>query len=294
MKGHEWRRVFEQIPLLAHEAGGGGRGREGPYDNAVLRYCGYYRLVTSHQAVYRFWVFRGLNWRRGFHAIRRLEQGGMLERFPLEPHRGRASRDVLRLTRKGFLHIGVTPPDDVDVAIDPRTLHYRLQFTEALLLRELEGFTWVTNSVAAASLREGAKALLRGRALDAVQAAAREQLDRLDLRGLRLHALRHRQTSEVRLIVPVRDIAAVQRAIVALPTNLSGLMMPVHFELIGADQDKLETVKGRLERWGREHRVDTVTHQTELFTARPHPMRADGERADRYAAAGLPNPDQLI
>lgn len=112
--------------------------RERSYDEAILRYVGYFRAATVHQVLFRFFIFAGKGPRYGFKAVRRLINDGLLIAKPLDPTKGTVSRQVLTLSPSGWQLLGLPQPKDPWRVAPETLLHYRLQFAEMMLVRATE------------------------------------------------------------------------------------------------------------------------------------------------------------
>lgn len=294
--------TLDQFPLFPFDAStssgdedeSGGRYRSRPrkYDEAILRYVAYYRIATTHQVAYRFFVYAGKGPRYGFQVVRKLVTDGYLESQPLDPEKGRASRQVLRVTKDGWRKIGHTPPRKSQRTVAQSLVEYRLQFADTMLERESVGWRLVPEHRSFRTLKEWGLRPYRGRLLNASEQVLRERLERMPDISLPVRLLGHKASGEVRLILPVRRGKSFAKVIDSLP-SLS-LFPPIEFELICSHLDLLDRAKDYLRRWGRDSKVKYTVHRNAHFRSRPHPRNAEQPDTSRYEQHDVGDPRQLL
>ncbi|HEX7071400.1 MAG TPA: hypothetical protein VF190_11365 [Rhodothermales bacterium] len=306
MREHDHRlreeEIFDQYPLF--QAGRGlvmpdvpspprrRRVRPRGYDAAVLRYVGYYRTVTLHQVVYRFFLYDGKGPRYGFRLVADLVRRGLLAESPLDPRRGSVSRTTLAVTDAGWLALGLPKPRESKRAIVDAVREYRLQFADMMLQREVEGWVLVPEARSFATLRAWGLAAYRGRALTDSEIVFRDRLERMPPITIPLRVLAHRATGEARLILPVRRGKSFAHTIDALPSL--AIFPPLVFEMVSPDPELARKADDYLRRWAERtrHRVRTV--QSPHYRERPHPARVVVPSESLYRRHGVPDPRTLL
>lgn len=269
------------------------RRRPRTYDHAILRYVGYYRLVTTQQVIYRFFLYAGRGPEYGYRVVRQLVRRGLLDESPLDPERGNVSQNVLSVTREGWRFLGRSMPSRGRRSSSSPVRQYRIQFADVMLDREVEGWNLVNSTAAFPVLKEWARQRYRGRMLNSSEAQIRDRLERLHPFDFPLHLLVRPSRGEIRLILPVRTTLSYRSTIDKLPGNM-GLFPKLHFELVTAELDLGDAAASYLERWGKKHPAGIEIHRSEHFRSRPHPRSFEGERINRYKKNGVPDPRALL
>lgn len=253
------------------------------YDEAILRYIAYHRVATVHQVIYRFFIYAGRGGRYGYNVIRRLISDGLVRSDPLDPEIGAVSRNVLSLTPKGWGIVGMKPAEDTHAAAQ-LIREYRLQFTEVMLEREAEGWRLIHRTQVFNALREAALASYRDRLLNDSEAVIRERLEKMPAQAMTVHGLVHRQTGEVRLLLPVRRGKSYKSTIDTFPNV--GLIGGINVELICSEINLAQPARHYLERWAGQRKTKIAVHQVPHFRSRKAPS-SRGDGVNRYGMFGL-------
>jgi hypothetical protein len=261
------------------------------YDKALLRYVGYYRLVTLHQVIYRFFIYGGRPAAYGFKLVQRLCDEGWIDAAPLDSKLGAASRTVLSLTPLGWAILNAKPPKQTKSAMADALRTYRLQFAEMMLEREAEGWSLQPGSRAFATLQNWALAPYRGRMLNADERVIRQRLERTPAFRLPVNIISRNAGAEVRLVLPLRVGKSYSRTIDALPEF--NFFPPLHFEMVASDLELLPKAEDYLRRWAQDKGLEVVAHSAAHFRSRPHPARYPGPIENRYALNGIREPRAL-
>lgn len=267
------------------------RFRPRAYDAAILRYVGYYRVVTGHQIIYRFFTYAGKGDGYGYRILRRLQQQNLLFAEPLDPDLGATSRLVYSLTREGWRMLGLRPPTSRRT-VPEYVREYRLQFADVMLERESEGWRLIPSAQSFPALQNWALRHYRDRLLNATEMVIRERLERLRPFDLGLRLIGHPSTGEVRVILPVRRGRSYKATIDRLP-NLS-IFPPLTFELICSDSDLESSAIDYLYRWANRAHIRVVIQTSPHFRSRPAPGDAPTEVRNRYRNNGIRDPRKLI
>lgn len=274
------------------ETDDGGRYRYRPrrYDVPILRYVAYYRAVTLHQVIYRFFVYAGKGASYGYRVLRRLIKEGLLAAEPLDPELGASSRIVLRLTDKGWSVLGIQPLRERHTM--PRAvLEYRLQFADLMLDREASGWRLLPASKTFQAIRMEALSAYKNRLLNPSEAVIRERLERMPPLEIKLRAIRHVRTGAVRLLLPVRRGKSFKTAIDSLP-SLS-IVPRIDFELVCSEPHLAAPAKQYLERWSARTKTTIRVHQHPHYRTRKPPEFRRASSVNRYERFGL-DPLRLI
>jgi hypothetical protein len=266
----------------------GSAKRPRSYDDAVLRYIGYYRVVTAQQVVYRFFVNQGRGYRYGYKLLRQLVERGLVSESMLEPSRGTTSLRVLELTPVGWAYLNAERPRNPTHADGESIRRYRIQFAEMMLEREAEGWTLVPATDGWASLQAWAMREYRGRMLNDTERVMKDRVRRMPPWRPPMNLLVHRDAESCRagepqgnprFIIPVRRGKSFARLLEKLPKM--GLFPAPHFEIVSIDHDLAEAARQFIERWARERGIVATIHQAPAFQARPHPERASERSAEK-------------
>lgn len=267
------------------------RQRSRSYDRAILRYVAYYRLVTTHQILYRFFLMAGHGPGYGFRLVQRLVRQGFLEARRLDQGRGAVSRQTVRLTAKGWQTLGMAPPVDPKRAAIQDVEEYRLQLAEVMLVRESEGWTLLSEDRAWPRIREWALAPYKGRALNDQDRLVLRRLENLTGVKVGLSVLHHRGRGEIRFVLPVRRGRSFRRIIEKLPQTL-GLFPPLVFEMVVAEPPLEQPCRDVLRRWSERLKIPAQAIVLPHFRTRPHPLQSTP--ADVYTPSHVPDPRTLI
>ncbi len=213
-----------------------------PLERMVLHWVEYHAAVTTNQILRKFWTAANKSTRNGNRLIQRLGYRGLLEIFPLEPAKGRASIRVVRLTKSARLALGMPEPTREASSQSGRILRYRMQFAEMILNREAEGWMWIESSELSAAIRELGLEQYRQRVLTGTEQACRELLLRSDPPTMPFHGLRHTTTGQVRLVVPAHTLSRTRKALSDLPTNLQSYAPEFGVEIVPIGHPEREAV----------------------------------------------------
>jgi len=254
---------------------------------------GFYRVVTTHQVIYRFFIFAGMGPGYGFRLVQRLVKQGLLASRPLDRERGAVSRHVLSMTAAGWDAIGLSTPVAKKHAAVQDIEEYRMQLADVMLVRESQGWTLVPEHAVWARLREWGLAPYRGRALNEQDRLIIRRLENMQPIKLGLSLLHHRGTGEVRILLPLRRGRSFRRLIEKLPATL-GLFPPPVFELVIAEPPLEDPCRDILRRWGEKLKVKPQIHALNHFRTRAHPLHLGEQLSNIYPAAGVPDPRLLI
>lgn len=200
-------------------------------ERSVLTWVDYHRCVTTGQILRKFWTAEQKTTRHGNRLLQRLRHRELLEIFQLEPAKGRASIRVARLTPWAHQALGITDPSPDARSRSGTILRYRLQFTETILTRGAEGWTWVPREEVSDEIRELGLKRYRGRVLNGTEQASRDLLMRLGPPDMPFHGLRH-SSGLLRLIVPAHTLAKTRKALNDLPMILSSYTPELEVELV--------------------------------------------------------------
>jgi hypothetical protein len=277
-------RAADRLPLRATRPRG--------YDRAVLRYVAYYRLVTLHQVIYRFFVFDAKSASYGFKLVRRLVREGWLGSVPLDSERGSISRQVLSITPLGWLLLNARPPKQSRSETSRSVRDYRLQFAEMMLEREADGWRLAPSASAFGLLREWALAPYRGRLLNDDERVIRQRIERAPAVALPLNVLVRSITGDVRLILPIRSGRSFGRLLESLPPL--NFFPPLEFEAVCSELELLSRAEEFVGRWSRDRGAQVRLHRVEHFRSRVHPGEALVPSESRYRTNGVGDPRKLV
>lgn len=276
----EWRKHFLQMPLLAEEEAPppkpgpppGKRPRGRPPGSAVehelLSWIGYYRYVTTAQVIERFWTGQGKGSRYGYAVLKGLKEADLLSITPLEPGRGGASIRVLQLTKSGWGRIGESMPADASRPPLEDKLLYRIQLAETMLVRGPERWRLIEREHLGPAIKARALSAYRGRVLTTTDQALRDAIQANKPPAMPLHGLRHLESGDLRILLPVRRGLSAKRLLDRMPANLGNLTRSVTFEIVAAGHDKVAAGVKLAEQFGREFKVQVHTYSTPHFATR--------------------------
>lgn len=268
------------------------RKRARGYDAAVLRYIGYYRVVTLHQIIYRFFIMAGMGPGYGFRLVRGLQKRGLVETRPLDSDKGTVSRALCTLTREGWQYLGRDEePKSPKRANVSDLLEYRLQFAEMMLEREAEGWVLLVEEQAWGRIKKWGMSQYAGRALNEYERLSGRRIERMPPLSTGLNVLWHRNNGDIRFILPVRWGKSISRTLEKLPPSL-GLFPPLQFEMVGADLELTRAAASMLARWGEGNKITLAVHQVANFRTRNHPGQAQARNI--YGDNNVPDPGILL
>lgn len=268
------------------------RFRARSYDAAILRYVGFYRMVTGHQILYRFFTYAGKGDRYGYRLLRRLTEQNLLKAEPLDPELGSVSRLVYTLTRDGWRALGLQPPAESRRTVPGYVREYRLQFADVMLERESEGWRLIPSNQSFMALQLWALGHYRDRLLNPTETVIRERLERLHPFDVGLRMIGHRTSGDLRLILPVRRGRSFKATIDQLP-NLS-IFPPITFEVVCSEPSLETPAVDYLQRWADRTRTQIRVRLLPHFRSRPSPADAPSEARTRYRDHGIGDPRTLI
>lgn len=263
------------------------------YDAAVLRYVGYYRAVTLHQVITRFFLLAGHGPGYGFRLVRSLVRRGLIRVTPLDPGLGTVSRQICGLTPEGWAYLGLQEPPAPRRTSGADMTPYRLQFAEVMLVRESEGWVYTPEATAWSRVREWGLRSYHGRAINAQDRMAESRIQNMPPLRTGLNVLWHRKSREIRWILPVRRGKSIKRLVEPLPATL-GLFPRSEFELVVADPELSAVAADLVRRWSERTRVPYRLHELPNFRTRLHPGHQDPTGEDVYATHEVPDPRILI
>lgn len=257
------------------------------YTLPLLRWIALHRTATTHQVITVFWLLAGRNTRHGYTVIRRLIARGLLSSEPVERAHGAASTHALRLTRAGWRALGIEPSARL-LRADPALREYRLQSAEMMLVRDNEGWRQVRPERAWEAYRDWLVSPYRGRMLNDLERLEKRSIERLPTQTIPLQVLRHRESREIRLLLPVRQGTSYSRLLASIPHVI--LRDRVAFEIVCAELSLLETAEAVIQRWARRRKVKAELHRVPHYRTRAHPGRVAEDLQDHYASCGMKDP----
>ncbi|MHB2034985.1 MAG: hypothetical protein ACYCVE_16685, partial [Gemmatimonadaceae bacterium] len=215
---------------------------------------------------------------------------------------GQRSQHVVTLTRAGWAELPPARP----IAARVSEAHL-LQLAQVALVREAAGWRFVRWHEAWPRLRDLTLKAARAR-LGRQGAQEYELLARIRDPGLKVWALVHAGTGDIRLLVPVRSTQGLRRVCRDL-TKLAHFaeFRPLELELVAADvpADLAENlVRAWFQGWrrsgrklrkrrpsGQPHRPIAVNiHSVPPYGELPHPHRVELPTESAYTRAGVPGP----
>jgi hypothetical protein len=268
----------------------------------ILAWVGIHGAVTERQIIFRFWIYEGCSPSHGFRVVQRLVSEGVLQRHPVVPGDGKRSQHVVRLTPAGWAELPPAPP----IAARVSEAHL-VQLAQVALVREAQGWSFVRWEDAWPLLRSLTLKAARAR-LGRHGAQEYEALARIPDPGLKVWALVHAGTGDIRILLPVRSTRGLRQVCRGLGKLAHfAEFRPLDLELVAADFPA-DLAEKRVREWfggwrhtGRGHRkrrtlgrprraVPVNIHVVPPYGELPHPHRVTIPGESVYARAGVPSP----